>query len=165
MKDILIDIYHEKYKNEIIEFICNIQANEFGISITIKDQPDLQNIKQFYQKGKGNFWVVIVDNHVVGTVALIDIGNSQVALRKMFVAKEFRGLESGIAKKLLNTCIAWCQKHHINEIFLGTTDVFLAAHRFYEKSGFQVITKNDLPENFPIMKIDTKFYVLKIIMK
>jgi N-acetylglutamate synthase-like GNAT family acetyltransferase len=46
----------------------------------------------------------------------------------------------------------------LNEIFLGTTEKFLAAHRFYEKHGFVQVDKADLPEAFLFMKVDTRFY-------
>ena len=44
-------------------------------------------IETFYQRNHGNFWVAIYDGKVVGTVALLYIGNHQVALRKMFVKR------------------------------------------------------------------------------
>lgn len=31
-------------------------------------------------------------------------------------------------------------------------------HRFYEKNGFTEIDVAQLPENFPIMQVDKKFY-------
>ncbi len=46
----------------------------------------------------------------------------------------------------------------LTKIFLGTTAEFLAAHRFYEKNGFSLIDANDLPERFPRMAVDTRFY-------
>lgn len=50
------------------------------------------------------------------------------------------------------------QEHRVREIFLGTTAKFLAAHRFYEKNGFREIARSELPESFPIVSVDTKFY-------
>ncbi len=75
----------------ILDFIVNIQQKEFGIKITAKDQPDLCDISNFYQKGNGNFWVALSSETVIGTISLLDIDNDQVALRKMFVAKAYRG--------------------------------------------------------------------------
>ncbi len=150
------------FGKELIEFIVRIQHNEFGIPITASDQPDLMNISGFYQNKCGNFWVATCDNRIVGTIALVDIGGRMAALRKMFVDSLFRGDETGTANKLLRTLISWSKKHDIKEIFLGTTSKFLAAHRFYEKNGFMQIGKNDLPNTFPIMKVDSKFYKLMI---
>ena len=142
----------------VVAVILPIQQSEFGISITLDAQPDLQNISAFYQRDAGNFWVALDDQKVVGTVALLDIGNRQAALRKMFVSAEYRGPEYGIAKSLLQALIYWSQTHGLREIFLGTTAKFLAAHRFYEKNAFREVDRNELPESFPIMLVDTKFY-------
>ena len=143
---------------EVIDHILSIQRGEFDIPITAEDQPDLADIPGFYQNGYGNFWVALTNGRVVGTVSLLDIGNHQAALRKMFVHKEFRGPEAGTAKKLLDTLLAWSRQQGLKEIFLGTTPKFLAAHRFYEKNGFEEIVKGDLPASFPVMTVDTKFY-------
>jgi hypothetical protein len=43
-------------------------------------------------------------------------------------------------------------------VYLGTTPLYLAAHRFYEKSGFVEIKREELPEGFPVMEVDRKFY-------
>jgi predicted N-acetyltransferase YhbS len=48
----------------------------------------------------------------------------------------------------------------VREVFLGTTARFLAAHRFYEKNGFREIARQALPHSFPVMSVDTKFYVV-----
>jgi GNAT superfamily N-acetyltransferase len=76
----------------------------------------------------------------------------------MFVAAAFRGAEQGVARKLLDTLIAWCRSKGIRELYLGTTARFLAAHRFYEKNGFTEIARETLPAGFQVMSVDTKFY-------
>ena len=59
---------------------------------------------------------------------------------------------------LLNELLAWAREKDLSEIYLGTTSKFLAAHRFYEKNGFEEIPKSSLPERFPVMIVDVKFY-------
>ena len=144
----------------IVKLILPIQQDEFQIPITLDQQPDLENIPGFYQQGNGNFWVALDDHEVVGTVALLDIGNKQAALRKMFVAASYRGTEHQVAKRLLKTLFKWCQSRGVRDIYLGTTTKFLAAHRFYEKNGFVEISRAELPEAFPVMVVDTKFYAM-----
>jgi len=143
----------------VIDVIVPIQQSEFGISITLEDQPDLRNIPGFYQRDAGNFWVALSGTRVVGTISLLDIGSAQAALRKMFVRAEHRGPHHQVARLLLDTLIAWCHEQQIREVFLGTTAKFVAAQRFYEKWGFAEIPKADLPSAFPIMSVDTKFYM------
>jgi N-acetylglutamate synthase-like GNAT family acetyltransferase len=100
---------------------------------------------------------------VIGTIALIDIGNFQGVLRKMFVLPEYRGQTIGVGNKLLETLIHWSQQKGLNKIYLGTTEQFKAAHRFYEKNGFIEIEKAQLPPQFPRMAVDTKFYYLNLL--
>jgi N-acetylglutamate synthase-like GNAT family acetyltransferase len=153
-----ITTYKEQDKNQIVDLIVNIQRNEFQIPITAEQQPDLNDIPGFYQTGAGNFWVARLSDKVVGTISLLDIGNGQAALRKMFVDKDFRGSKHGTAIRLLSELIAWAKSQKLKEIYLGTTSSFHAAHRFYEKNGFIEIAKEDLPSTFPVMEVDTKFY-------
>ena len=159
---IRIQTFRQEHSNGIVDVILPIQQNEFGIPITLNGQPDLLDVHNFYQHGNGNFWVAEDAGRVVGTIAALDIGNQQVALRKMFVAASHRGPQLGVASLLLQTLIAWCEGKDVQEIFLGTTDRFLAAHRFYEKNGFVELARQALPEAFPVMMVDSKFYRLKI---
>jgi len=145
-------------EQQIVDLIVSIQQREFNIPITADDQPDLLDIPDYYQKNRGNFWVALHNEDVVGTISLLDIGNGQSALRKMFVHQHYRGPEKGTARNLLKTLLDWATSKRLREIYLGTTPHFLAAHRFYEKNGFTEISKEDLPKTFPIMEVDTKFY-------
>lgn len=87
--------YESTFQDEVVDLIVHIQQKEYNVPITKEEQPDLLEIETFYQRNHGNFWVAIYDGKVVGTVALLDIGNHQVALRKMFVKKNF-GEKSGV---------------------------------------------------------------------
>ena len=162
MENVTIKNYSKEYKNDVIDLILDIQQNEFKIPISREDQPDLNDIPTFYQSGNGNFWIALCNGRVVGTISLIDIGNHQGALRKMFVKSTFRGLGYNTAKLLLLQLITWAREHNVHDIYLGTTEKFLAAHRFYEKNEFIQIDKAILPKAFPIMKVDTRFYKLNI---
>jgi N-acetylglutamate synthase-like GNAT family acetyltransferase len=138
--------------------IVGIQRDEFQIPITLEDQPDLQDIPTFYRHGAGNFWVAVSKGDVVGTVALLDIGNHQAALRKMFVHASYRGAGHGVSARLLDILLDWARARGVTDVYLGTTEKFLAAHRFYERNGFQQIAANELPPSFPKMALDSRFY-------
>ena len=153
-----IEPYSDTYKQDVADLIVGIQKNEFGIPINLDEQPDLKEISGIYQVDNGNFWVATVDKIVVGTIGLLSIGSHRGALRKMFVKKEYRGKEFGVGQRLLNTLLGWARQKGFSEIILGTTEKFIAAHRFYEKNGFIEIEKELLPKEFPVMKVDVKFY-------
>ena len=142
----------------VVSLILPIQRDEFGIPITLEAQPDLLDIAGFYQRARGNFWIAASGTELVGTIALLDIGGGQLALRKMFVKQGYRGGEHRVAQRLLDAALEWCAMREVGEIYLGTTAQFLAAHRFYEKNGFTEVDQGVLPASFPVMSVDTKFY-------
>lgn len=143
---------------QIIDLILPIQQQEFGVNVTLADQPDLLDIEQYYLQNGGVFLGAFIGKKLVGTIAYLNMGHDAVALRKMFVNKSFRGKELGIGQKLLEEIEIICQESDIQYIYLGTVDQLKAAHRFYEKNGFERIEKNSLPSYFPLMEVDTIFY-------
>ncbi|MGE5380776.1 MAG: GNAT family N-acetyltransferase [Methylocystaceae bacterium] len=154
--------YRDEYREQVIELILHIQRQEFNLPITREDQPDICSINDFYLNPGGSFFVALDQDLVVGTIGLLNIGSQQGVLRKMFVKQQYRGKVYHTAYLLLTELLSWAYDHNFNDVFLGTTPWFLAAHRFYEKHGFQEITASDLPPGFPIMKVDTKFYYLPL---
>ncbi|HTL06684.1 MAG TPA: GNAT family N-acetyltransferase [Chitinophagaceae bacterium] len=153
-----IEVYRQEYAQAVIDLILHIQQQEFAVPVTLADQPDLQQVIPFYCKGKGNFWIATDNNELVGTIALIDIGNGQSALRKMFVRADYRGKEKGCGQLLLDHVVDWCQQQHIHEIYLGTFETLQAAQRFYLRNGFERIEKEALPAAFPVMPVDNRFF-------
>ncbi len=157
-----ITVYRKQDEQEVIDLILPIQQNEFGVPVTIADQPDLLDVENFYFKGHGHFWVIKDGKKLTGTIALIDIGNRQSALRKMFVHKDYRGKEKGIGQQLLSHVTDWCRQKGIDEIYLGTFDRLEAAQRFYLKNGFVALEKQSLPASFPLMQVDNRFFKLQL---
>ncbi len=150
--------YADVHQPGVIDLIVGIQRREFGLTITAADQPDLTDIPGYYRQGAGNFWVAVAGaDTVVGTIALREFAPGQGALRKMFVAPTYRG-SAGIAAQLLETLLEWARNHGVATITLGTTDRFLAAHRFYAKHGFTPVSADALPAAFPRMTVDTLFF-------
>ena len=154
--------YEDSYREAIIGLILPIQQNEFSVPATIKDQPDLLNISSFYKRSKGNFWVALYKNEVVGTIALVDFSSNQAALRKMFVHRDHRGKEKGVGQQLLNELKNWCRRKGINQLYLGTFTSMRPAHRFYEKNGFVEIKKEELPATFPLVSYDNMFFTCSL---
>jgi N-acetylglutamate synthase-like GNAT family acetyltransferase len=154
--------YSDAHLLGVRDLILPIQRDEFGIEITYEDQPDLQDVDGFYRKGCGDFWVAVDETEVVGSIALIDIGEGRGALRKMFVRRDHRGAAAGVAQRLLDCVLKHAVAQGLREILLGTTSKFLAAHRFYQKAGFELVDEADLPDSFPRMKVDTRFYLRRL---
>jgi N-acetylglutamate synthase-like GNAT family acetyltransferase len=142
----------------IAALIVGIQREEFGLAISRADQPDIDDIDGYYRAGRGDFWVANEGGRVVGTIALKDIGHGAGALRKMFVHKDWRGSTPSLAASLLQALHTAAAERGFRHLYLGTTDRFLAAHRFYEKHGFERIAPEHLPATFPRMAVDSRFY-------
>ena len=67
-----------------------------------------------------------------------------------------------MAQQLLNTLASHCKARGIFHLYLGTIDVLKAAHRFYERNGFQRIRREDLPSYFPAMMGENVYYSLQL---
>lgn len=148
---------------EVLDLILPIQQIEFGVPITAQDQPDLARIPEVYQRGRGGFWVALYGSRVVGTVGLLDFGippRGGGALRKMFLHPDHRG--TGLAATLLGTLVNHARSVGVPELWLGTLPQMTVAHNFYERHGFHRVAAEDLPPDFPRMKVDTVFYLLKL---
>jgi len=154
----IIAEFDRSQADRVADLILSIQRDEFGLPVSLQSQPDLLDIDAFYRVGAGDFWVALDGGDVVGTIALLDIGNGQAALRKMFVRASHRGTKHGVAQVLLMTLLGTARMRGITEVWLGTTSRFLAAHRFYEKNGFKEVEQAALPARFPVMAVDSKFY-------
>jgi len=150
--------YNSHDNSVIVDLITSIQIEEFGVATSAEKQPDLLDIPNFYQQGAGNFWLAFVGEELAGTIAIKDVGDGVCALRKMFVKKEYRGKPHGIAAALMQTLVGWAEEHDVKEIYLGTVDVYHAAHRFYEKNGFAEVARHEVPDSVPLMDVDVKYY-------
>ena len=162
MQALTIREYTEGYTDAVIDLILGIQRDEFGVPITREDQPDLGDIANFYQTGNGNFWLALHEGALAGTISLKDIGDGEAALRKMFVKAAYRGSPYRAGQQLLDTLLAWARARGVRRIHLGTTDKFLAAHKFYEKNGFVAVAREALPKSFPFVAVDSRFYSLSL---
>src|SRR5918993_5001820 len=156
--NVLVKPVFSDQSEKVIKLILPIQQIEFNVQVTLEDQPDLVDIDNYYHKTGGCFWGAFANGELIGTIALINIGNNSGAIRKMFVKKDLRGKESGIAQRLLETLLNFAKDKNITTILLGTVPVLKAALRFYERNGFKEIEEKKLPSYFPRMKADTVFY-------
>ena len=165
---IRVEPYAAQHRLSLIEMILAIQQDEFNLPITYGEQKDLHDINANYRIGAGQFWVAqthdMPADFVVGSLGLHDMGKDAEgqrvgALRKMFVRRNYRGGgEDGAASKLLRALEAHAERNGLATLYLGTTEAFKAAHRFYERNGYESIPPERLPANFVRLAVDTRFY-------
>ena len=86
-----ISIFEPKFNQAVIDLILTIQQEEFLLPISLTEQPDLLDIENSYQKQGGQFWVAINERkEVLGCIGLVALEQDNVALKKMFVSKNYR---------------------------------------------------------------------------
>lgn len=158
----LIRPWEPRDREGVPALILPIQTAEYGLPATLEGQADLLDPAAVYRQGAGEFWVAEAAGTVVGTVALQDLGAREFTLRKMFVRADWRGGAARLGQRLLDTAIAHARAQGFRAITLGTTEVFHAAHRFYERNGFRRIERAALPAGFPVFALDKRFYRLDL---
>jgi GNAT superfamily N-acetyltransferase len=78
----------------------------------------------------------------------------------MYVDPACRG--RGIAQRLLGVALAWCAAHGVADLYLETNEQWKAAHHIYGKTGFVPIGREALPAGFPVVRVATGFYRLRV---
>ena len=144
---------------DIMQMVNHIQTYEFHIQLTPSVNENLSDIPRYFA-GKGsqiNFWCALDDNDkVIGCLGLAQLGKKDGELKKFFIVHEYRGL--GIAQALFDSALAQAKEDKMQQLFLGTTDKFHAAHRFYRRNQFEVIKKSELPKAMKVCDVDTCFF-------
>ncbi len=167
MNNLVIKPFEVAYQQQIEELVLTIQNQEFKLNITAQHQPDLPNLKAFYQQRGGEFWIAVDSNdEVLGCIGFEKLDATNGALRKMFLKMEIRGdKNTHLAQRLYDTLIVFAKAIGIELICLDTPLVAHAAHRFYERNGWMLTPLEKLPSSYKLPKIDPKlikFYLLEL---
>lgn len=155
-----IEAYSGAHDDEIISLILGIQNDEAGIGLPLQEQPDLLDIKRYYQKHGGCFWVALSDGRVIGTIGLVLKEQHCAVLKKFFVKKEFRSQKVGLA--LYEVLLRYAKAAGVRHIILDTPSVAHASHRFYEKAGFHKVHTEKLPVPYSYPDRDSILYLLNL---
>ncbi|OCT13641.1 GCN5 family acetyltransferase [Paenibacillus pectinilyticus] len=138
--------FEDKYLEEIIELILYVQNYEFQLDISIDEQSDILDIQTNYIHDGGNFWVALNEKRrVIGTIGLQKKTDEIFILKKFFVYIEYRGGEFAVGQKLFEVLLEYAKQQGATTIFLDSPSIATRSHHFYEKNGFKVITKEELP--------------------
>ncbi len=96
---------------------------------------DLADLENCYFARGGDFEVVeLPDGRIVGSAGLMRLSDQRAELRKMYLAKEYRG--RGIGRTLLGRMLAAARRLGYREIVLQTNTVLIEAVQLYRSAGF-----------------------------
>ncbi len=153
--------YQSSDCDQVNNLIREIQLNEFGFSENDFPQPELRDIAHRYQKA-GEFWVMLMNDKIIGTCALQNLGKGVAKLGKMFVDVEHRGRPLSIAQKLLDNTFSWALSNGVRLICFETIVEQCAAHTFYLRNGFKEVSSTDLPEVFKLCPYPSRYFMKEI---
>ena len=103
---------------------------EFGFEPDPRIDPDLEDPLATYSA----LWVALADGKVVGSVALRDLGDGALELKRMYLRREARGC--GLGKRLLATALNHARESGADVVRLDTSERMEAARHLYEAHGF-----------------------------
>jgi GNAT superfamily N-acetyltransferase len=109
--------------------VCDT-LREFGFEPDPEFDADLDEPARAYTA----VWVVVRNDAVVGSVALRDLGQGAVELKRMYLRPTERG--RGLGKRLLEIALEWARSHGVRVVRLDTSERMVAAQRLYEAQGF-----------------------------
>lgn len=139
------------------DLVLGILNEEYRLELTLDELPDLIDIHRTYRDSDaGNFWVVSTGDKIVGCIGVLRLALDHYELRRMYVHPAYRG--RGIAQRLLETVFEWATRHGVVHLWLETNEAWHAAHHIYEKHDFNPVTRDQLPPEFPVVRVATGFY-------
>jgi GNAT superfamily N-acetyltransferase len=83
-------------------------------------------------------WVAVDGDAVVGSVALRDLGDGAVELKRMYLRPDQRG--RGLGKQLLALALDWARANGMRSVRLDTSERMVVAQRLYEATGFHRVS-------------------------
>lgn len=112
---------------------------ESGFKFTPRFDKDLDNLEEIYLKKGGNFWILIKNKKVFGTIAVRKLTKNKVQLKRFYLLKKLRG--KGLGKKMLQNALFFCEKQGYKTLYADVACKMQQAVKFYLKNGFKVIKK------------------------
>ena len=103
---------------------------EFGFAADPELDQDLADPSGYYAAT----WIAVRGDEVVGSIALRDLGDATLELKRMYLRPVCRG--RGAGRRLLCTALEWARANGARTVRLDTTEEMTAARRLYEEHGF-----------------------------
>lgn len=147
-----IQPFHADYAADVISLFTEInrslapagkeQAFENYIQISLGE--DIGQIEEYYTKKQGGFWIALKDKNLVGMYGLEAVSNTNMELRRMYVAPSYR--RQGIAQKLLSHAEAQCSKLGKTVLELSTSEIQEPSLQLYRNDGFVLLREETVTQ-------------------
>ncbi|MCP4666423.1 MAG: GNAT family N-acetyltransferase [Deltaproteobacteria bacterium] len=108
----------------------------FGLFFEAKVAADMSAFLNRFNETMDGFWVAIVEDHIVGSIAIDGIKSKSEGahLRWFIVDPEYQG--QGIGNMLIREALAFCRSADFKKVFLWTFAGLDRARHVYETFGF-----------------------------
>jgi len=87
----------------------------------------------------GRLWVALDGDNIIGSIAIVNAGDTATQLRWFIVGERYQG--KGVGGKLMDTAMCFCKEQGYHHIILWTIEMLDAARRLYERYGFKLVDK------------------------
>jgi DNA-binding MarR family transcriptional regulator/N-acetylglutamate synthase-like GNAT family acetyltransferase len=92
-----------------------------------------------YNPARERCWIAEMDGEIVGSVVVVQAGETVAKLRLLLVEPRVRGL--GLGTRLVKECIRFARRSGYQKLMLWTNSVLVEARHIYQKSGFTLIAQ------------------------
>jgi putative acetyltransferase len=131
----------------------NYEWIEEYFAVEEHDREMLDAPEEFIINQGGQIFFAKIGDKIVGTVALIAVGDDSFELAKMAVDKDFRGLKIGDA--LMSGCIRYSRQIGKKRIFLLSHTKLVPAINLYRKFGFEEVPlDSEMPYQRPDIQME-----------
>lgn len=141
--------FKEQYRNNFAQL--NFEWLEKYFYIESYDKKVLLNPQKYILDEGGHILFALINEKVVGTVALIKRDNGVFELSKMAVTEEYQGLRIG--QELMNACINYARKTGATRLFLDSNTKLTPAITLYNKLKFKEIP---VPKDTPYKRCNIR---------
>ncbi|MCE3229361.1 MAG: family N-acetyltransferase [Bacteroidetes bacterium] len=149
--------YKPTLKSHFFKLAGNWLLDMLDGKLEKEDEFSLKNPDKAYLETGGFVFFALLENKVVGCVALKRLSEDKFEFCKLYVHPEIR--KEGIATKLIERCISRCKENYASELWLQTTNALKDAHKLYDKLGF---SEQKSTKEMHILKRTQKIMCLKL---
>lgn len=94
-----------------------------------------------YRPERERCWIAEMNGEIVGSVFVVQGGETEAKLRLLLVEPKARGL--GLGTRLVQECIRFSRRAGYRKLILWTNSVLIEARHIYQKKGFTLVARED----------------------